>query len=472
MQGEPRSNRWWDLGAVALVAAIALGLRYGTNILRSGPIFDERFIIVPIEDLIDRGWSVETAIDYTETKGPTFIWTYAALGRLLGGELNDLRLISVLAFIAGVVPLLLIAGRCGLRGPSTLMVAGFYVLLPHNAVLSQLLMSEPLFIFGALWLAWLFLWGSGGGGGGGSGGEGGGVGDRGHPVLGPVLFGVVLSLLLHLRVHAVALAAAASLVAIERDGRRAWPWIAACAAAGLSRLPLWLRWGGLVSPEYQSAHQLGLDLDAVTYLAAATIPLTAIFLWPALKRGQVQFPRGPLSSPGTQPGKLDLSPFFHGRRIIMACAGAGMVLALVARPTMGEKMQIIGIEVDRYMGLVWGAVGKLTSDPSLAGVLVGALAIAGLGGLGALAACAWRRAPSDVPAAVGRLQFWTLAAGCAMYGLTRSVVYDRYLLQWAVLLPVVWVGRLGRAALLAEGLLLLLMQCRFAWRMLVTLHPE
>ncbi len=445
MQGEPRSNRWWDLAALALVAAIALGLRYGTNILRSGPIFDERFIIVPIEDLIDRGWSVETAIDYTETKGPTFIWMYAALGTLLGGELNDLRLISVLAFIGGLVPLLLIAGRCGLRGPSTVMVAGLYVLLPHNAVLSQLLMSEPLFIFGALWLAWLFLWGSGGGGG----SEGGGEGDCGHPVLGPVLFGVVLSLLLHLRVHAVAFAAAASLVALERDGRRAWPWIAACAAAGLSRIPLWLRWGGLVSPEYQSAHRLGLDLDAVTYLVAATIPLTAVFLWPALREGAVR-----------------------GRRIIMACAGAGMLLALVARPTMGEKMQIIDIEVDRYMGLVWGTVGMLTSDPFLQGMVVGALAIAGLGGLGALAACAWRRAPSDVPAAVGRLQFWTLAAGCAMYGLTRSVVYDRYLLQWAVLLPVVWVGRLGRAAILAEGLLLFLMQFRFAWRMLVTLHPE
>jgi hypothetical protein len=297
-------------------------------------------------------------------------------------------------------------------------------------------MSEPLFILGALWLAWIFLWGSGGEGG------------RAHPVAGPILFGAVLAVLLHVRVHAVAFAAAASLVALERDGRRAWPWIAACAAAGLCRVPLWIRWGGLVSPAYQGAHGLGLDLDAATYLVAATIPLLAVFLWPALR-----------AAGGA------------GRRVVACGAAAGLLLALAARPDLTETMTVDGLEVDRYMGLVWGVAGRITGDPVLAGVVVGGLAVLGAAGLGALAACAWSRGPRDVPAAAARLQLVTLAAGCAMYGLTRSVVYDRYLLQWAILLPVVWVGRLGRAALLAEGVLLLLLQARFVWRMLVTVHP-
>ena len=40
-----------------------------------------------------------------------------------------------------------------------LAVAGLYALLPHNAVLGQLVMSEPSFVFGALWLMWVFVWG-------------------------------------------------------------------------------------------------------------------------------------------------------------------------------------------------------------------------------------------------------------------------------------------------------------------------
>ncbi|MHC4108416.1 MAG: hypothetical protein ACYSTY_10065 [Planctomycetota bacterium] len=204
--------------------------------------------------LIDESWSVENAIDFEETKGPALIWTYALVGELVGSELNRLRLVSVAFFVLGSVPLLLIGRACGVAGPWLLIVAALYVLLPHNAVLGQLLMSEPVFVFGSLWLMWIFVRGFGASA----------ASER--RVIGPVAFGAILAILLHNRVHAAAFGAAAVLVAWERDGRRSWPWWAACAAAGLVRVPLWIRWGGLVSPEYQSMHGLGFSPASLTYL--------------------------------------------------------------------------------------------------------------------------------------------------------------------------------------------------------------
>jgi hypothetical protein len=266
------------IGALVLVLAVAVVLRYGTNILGKGLVFDEGFILVPIENLLIRGWSVETAIDFKETKGPAFVWAYALAGAVVGPDLNDLRFVSVVFFVVGVVPLLLICRACArtgaggggrLAGPGMLMVAGLYALLPHNAVLGQLLMSEPSFVFGSLWLMWAFVWGFGT------------SRDDHHAILGPVVFGVILAVLLHHRVHAAAFGAAAALTALERDRWRSWPWWVACAAAGLARVPLWIRWGGLVAPEYQSMHALGFSPDSLTYLAAAVVPLAALFLWPA-----------------------------------------------------------------------------------------------------------------------------------------------------------------------------------------------
>ena len=55
--GTDRTTRWM-IGAVLLVLAFALILRYGSNVLDRGLVFDEPFIIQPIQDLLDRGWSV------------------------------------------------------------------------------------------------------------------------------------------------------------------------------------------------------------------------------------------------------------------------------------------------------------------------------------------------------------------------------------------------------------------------------
>ena len=205
LDAQQRSSRMWLLGAICLVLVVGLVLRYTTNVRAKGPTFDERYIGPPIVSLIDEGWSVKNAIDFEETKGPALIWTYAMVGELVGSDLNRLRLISVAFFVLGSVPLLLIGRACGLAGPWLLVVAALYVLLPHNAVLGQLLMSEPLFVFGSLWLMWVFVWGFG---------ESATAGRR---VMGPVVFGAILAILLHNRIHCAAFGAAAVLVAWERD---------------------------------------------------------------------------------------------------------------------------------------------------------------------------------------------------------------------------------------------------------------
>ncbi len=433
MSNEPTTNdRRWMIGAVVLVLIAGIALRYATNILDKGPVYDERYIRVPIDDLLARGWSVETAIDFTETKGPTLIWSYALGGQLVGPELNDLRLVSVFFFVTGVVPLLLVTRRCGLAGPALPLVAGCYILLPRNAALGQLLMSEPSFIWWSLWLLWVFVWGFGD------------SRSTQRTVVGPVLVGGLRAILLHLRIHAVAFAAAIVLVAFQRDRWRSWPWWAACVVAGLSRVPLMIRWEGLVSPEYQGAHGLGLAPASMTYLAAALVPMTAVLLWPALLERR----------------------FATRRWMIGLGAGLGLVLALAARPLLAETMTILDFDVKRYLGLTALAVGRITATGLLQAVLLGALAVIGAAALGAMASIGWARSTQDRIGVVHRLQFWTLVTGCSLYVLTNSVVYDRYLLAWAVLMPIVWVVSLPRRAMVAQGLLLLVIASWSVWRFL------
>lgn len=426
-----RGSWAWAVAAAVLVVAVAAGGRYATRIRDKEALYDEVYLYGAIEDLIVKGWSVETAIDYRETKGPALIWTYALAGAAAGSGLDDMRLVSAIFFAAGVVPLVLLCRRCGLRGSEIALAALFYALLPHNAALGQLVMSEPSFVFGALWLMWAFAWGFGPRRG------------QGHPAAGPIVFGVILAALLHHRIHAAAFGCAACLVAFERDRVASWPWWAACAAAALLRVPLWLRWGGLVAPEFQGMHSLGLGLDGVTYLVAALAPWTAIFLWPGLVAG-----------------------WKRPRALVPIGAGAvvGMALAIVASPDLGETLTFGDRSVHRFLGFV-ATAGRTASDlPPLQGLVVAALAIAGGAGLGALAGLAWSRPARGGLAA--RLAVWTLAAGCAMYLLTRAYVFDRYLLSWGVLMPLVWVALLPRPALALQGVVLGAFAARHAGRFL------
>jgi hypothetical protein len=412
------ARRWDWPAALLLVVIVACALRWGTHVLDKGLLFDERYITVPIQALISDGWSVTRAIDFQETKGPTLIWSYAILGGALGGELNDLRLVSVGLFVLGVIPLLLIARWCHLKGAAFVWVALLYVLLPYQALVGQLVMSETSFVFGALWLAWIFCWG---------------FSDErrtAHMVAGPVLFGIVLTLLLHNRIHAVAFAAAAVLVATQRDGRGSWPWWLAALLAGLLRLPLWIRWGGPVSPSYQDLFQTGLDLENLTYLAAAFVAFTGLLIVAVARPGVARSTIG----------------------LLIGGAVVGLILGLLVPVTLADTLTFQEVVHRRYLGIVVTVVGQ-PPPTGAQNLVIALLAAIGLASMGALAGLSLQRPANDRAGVVMRLTFWSLFTGWALYSLNRGFVFDRYLMPWATLLPVVLVVCLRRPTLVLQALL-------------------
>jgi hypothetical protein len=420
-----KNSAIWVAAAFAVVLIVSLGLRLGTNISRLGAQWDEQYIRVPIEDLINKGWSVKTAIDFKESKGPAFIWPYALLGEITGSQLNDLRLITVMFFVAGIVPLILICRRCGVSHWALPLIALLYVLIPQNAVLGQLVMSEPSFVFGGLWLLWAFLWGFGE------------TSRQEKRVWGPIVFGVLLAILLHNRIHAVAFAGAAALVAFERDRFRSWPWWLACALAGLMRVPLWMRWGGLVSPEYAELHSLGFRVDSLTYLAAALAPYTAVLLWPVFM--QVQFKKF--------------------RWMCFAGAALGLALVIVA-PVHLDRTLLLEIEGESgprpvYQGMAATLCRAVpaTYGPSMA---ISAMTVIGLASLGALAAISLSQSVTQQLGQSFRLQFWTLLCGWCMYMMTSGYLFDRFIMAWAILMPIVWLKALPRWLIILQAIALAL----------------
>ncbi len=415
-----RGGRRAALISLGVLAAVAAGLRLATHVADRPAIWDEKRMSPVIEALTERGWTVETAIDYQDTKGPAFFWLYGAAAEITGPDVTRLRPLSAALFALCGIPLGLVAARCGVRGWSVALLAFLWALLPYNAVLGQLFMSEPSFMLGGLALGAVFMWG---------------VGDlrhAGHPVAGPILFGALVAVLLHHRVHAVAWALAAVLVAVARLGPRgAWPWLAACAAAGASRLPLYLRWGGFVSGDYQERLGLGLSPESLVYLAATLAPVTAVLTVPivtsALRRRRWRAVAG-----------------------VSAAAVAGLVLGLVAAPDISETA-LDG--KPRFDGMVATTVGALGPDASRAAIAI--LAAAGSSGLAAALQLALRRPVATATGAAERLAAWSLAGGWAMYAFTRGVVYDRYALPFMILLPLLWLRRLPKWALAAESIVLL-----------------
>lgn len=421
--------RWF---ALALVILAGLGLRYGTNILDYPDVRDELLMKKPVDDIVERGWSIETAIDYQEVKGPAFFWPYALGAQVIGNTMNDLRLISLLFFIGGAVPLLLIALRCGAKGWRLLLVAAFYVLLPYNAWIGQLFFSEPSFTFLGLWMMWAFVRS---------------IAPAAEHTVTParpvhslghlILFAVLFSVLLHHRPQAVALAGAAALVVFERHGVRSWPWLLACLLAGLSRLPLWMYWGGLVTSDYQGLFTFGFRLDPLTYLLAAMTPFIAVFLWPVLTEAQHQ-----------------------SRRWWVLTAGViGALFGLAFSPDIFARGEYLPPGTEEaasqplYMGVVATAVKATLPVGYIQQLAVALLAGFGTASLAAMFIVTWSRSPDEPIGVVCRLVFWMLAAGAPLYIVTAGPVYDRYLAVWVILLPIVWALTLPRIAIIAQALL-------------------
>ncbi len=442
------ADRKWGMLSLLFIVVFAFVLRGVTNITARGPIFDERWITRPIADLIRNGWSIDRAIDFQETKGPALIWPYAVGGAMLiddpkevagpdapaGGKrgrapeawdppiiggpvpappqmLSALRLISILCFALAVIPLLILASACGIRGPPLLLVTVLFALLPQLAILGQLVMGEISFVLIALVMLAVVAWGCGVGNG------------TRHPVAGPVLYAILLAVLLHSRVHAAPFAVAVALATFQRESWRSWPWWVASLAGGLLRLPLWVRWGGPVSSDFQQLHGVGLRLESLTYLAAAMVLPLGIFLlaW-CLKRKSGRWWWLPL---------------------------AGMVVGAVlgmAAPIDFAVPEALDLQLlqDRYQGVAATAASMLGGEGAGRAIVLGLMAVVGLGGLGALLAASLEQPARTVAGLVLQIQSFAITCGWLMYAITRGFVFDRYLLVWCVALPIAWVLLLPR----------------------------
>lgn len=402
-----------------LVLAVAMSLRFLTDAQTLDATWDEPAMHPIVRQLVRGGWGVENSLDYEDTKGPAFFWTYAGIAEFTGDSLANLRTLTTAFFVISGLLCAIVCVHAFKPDATTqptigavALVTALFVVLPYQAVLGQLFMSEPSFVAASLLLILIYI-----------------DSLRGQSRFGPVLFCLILTLVLHHRVHIVALAGAICLVSWWRDGRASWPWWWACIAAGLLRLPLMLRWDGLVSPLYQSRYGLGFQPDNLAYLAIAALPYTwitlATIMWDRVRRS----------------------------RWVLALTIAGLggaVLGLAAAPDLG-----LVLDESRYLGFAASLLRLMPEDSSLQ-VLVMRLGVAlGVAGLVSVVAVAFSQEPDD-PMIPGVLQIagLVLVLGWLLYGTARGDVYDRYLLSFSILLPIVWIRRCPRPLVILQLLLL------------------
>ncbi|MDP7009211.1 MAG: hypothetical protein QGI78_06545 [Phycisphaerales bacterium] len=422
MHNPVKHDLGWMSFSVIAVALVLFAVRYGSSIMDSGVVFDEQFITVPIFDLIEQGWSVQTAIDFEETKGPAMIWPYAAIGELFGGSLNALRLVSLLSSVACMAVLTFIASLCGVRRAGHLAVAVGWVLLPYVLVFSEIVMGEISFILFELLAVAVYLQS---------------LRTNTRALLLPVLFCVLTAIALHSRIHVVALVGGICLVAFLRDGVRSWPWWVAGACAGLLRIPLLVRWDGLVSPKYQNLHALGFRLESLSYLAAALAPFVAVF---AVQAWHVK----------------------RNKKWLVTAACLGVALLFIAPPTLVVP-ETIDYEhaTDRFQGIIGTAVLMVTKDSTLQQLLLAALAAIGLAGLLGLR-LQLHQYDQTIKSTALRITFWTLTIGWLLYACTQGFVFDRFLLVWAFLLPIFWWTQLPRYLFALQALAMFAIALRLA----------
>ncbi|MBT4531037.1 MAG: hypothetical protein HOC27_07505 [Phycisphaerae bacterium] len=406
-----QNNNSWIVSATFLVVIVLFGIRWSSDILTKGPVFDEKYITVPIHNLINEGWSVETAIDFEETKGPAMIWPYAIAGKLFGGTLNDLRVVSVWFSILALLVLSWIALKSGVQKHGFLMVAIGWLLLPYNLVFSEIVMGEISFLLLSLLAVMAFLWGVE-------------HETKTKRIIAPVLYCIAVVLALHSRIHVVALTGAICVTAYSLQGIRSWPWWVASVVAGLLRIPLWLRWGGLVSPEYQALHGLGFRIESLSYLAAALFPFVGVFAIEAWRLAK-------------------------GKMYLVASFCFGVLLVFIAMPDLSipESIDFLNPN-DRFQGIVASVVTRSSSSALVQQSLLACFAGVGLAGLVGVWNC---RAKARY---AGSITFWALTFGWLLYAVTRGFVFDRFLLTWAFLLPIMYVRALPKWILVGQYIFL------------------
>ncbi|HIO53067.1 MAG TPA: hypothetical protein EYN32_05425 [Phycisphaerales bacterium] len=406
-------NVTWITSAAIFVAVVLFGVRWSSGIMNKGPVLDEKYITVPINDIITKGWTVETAIDFQETKGPAMIWQYAFFGKMLGGTLNDLRLISVWSSLLCLVLLTWVAVRSAVYRKNLYYIAIGWLLIPYNLVFSEIVMGEVSFLLLSLFAVVAFIWGI----------------EENAPkyrrFVAPLLYCVAVSVALHSRIHVVALTGGICFTAFALLGLRSWPWWVASVLAGLLRIPLWMRWGGLVSPEYQTLHGLGFRLESLSYLAGAMVPFVGVF--------------------AIEGWRIAKSRLFL---IISFCIG--VLLVLSAMPDLVVPSGDIDYvnNNDRFQGIAATLVKRISLNGAVQQGILASLAGVGLAGLAGLWVC------KDRARIVGSITFWSLTFGWLLYAMTRGFVFDRFLLTWAFLLPIVWFKILPKRLLIPQYVLL------------------
>lgn len=418
---------WWIVVSIVLLVFLSFFLRWSSNVMEKGATWDERYILVPIMDLVNEGWSVETAIDFQEAKGPAMIWPYALWAEVFGDSLNTLRLLSLICLLLTSLPLMWLALRCGLSPPALPLVSLGLFLLPFEAVLAQLVMGESSYVLGVALMLAVVVWGSA-------------TGTYGPPgrerrFLGPFLYALVLVVLLHSRIHVVPIAGGVCLALFCRDGFRSWPWWVASIIAGLLRIPLWVRWGGLVSSDYQGMHGLGLRFESLTYFGAAFTVFFGIFL---------------------------LMWFARYRHLVFwwwAPAGVllGLLLGVLVPPDLIDPQEWEAIDVKSislFMGPTRSLAIGLFPDEALQWIPISILCAIGLGGLGAFGAMSFQCRSGDTIATVSRVQFITMLCAWGLYMFTYGFVFDRFMLAWTALMPILWVAMLPRWAWFIQAIVL------------------
>jgi len=331
----------------------------------------------------------------------------------LGGSLNDLRLVSVWSSILALFVLTWIAVRSSVYKNELFFIGIGWLLIPYNLVFSELVMGEVSFLFLSLLAVAAFFWGIEANA------------PKSRKMVAPLLYCIAVALALHSRIHVVALAGGVCVTAYALQGTKSWPWWVASILAGTLRIPLWMRWGGLVSPEYQALHGLGFRLESLSYLAAALAPFVGVF---AIEGWRVA----------------------KSKACLFCAFLLGVLLMYVAMPDLTIPVGKIDLTLEhaRFQGFAATFAKTFTTSGSLQQVLLALLAGVGLAGLAGLWQC-------KVKASVaGSITFWSLAFGWLLYSLTRGFVFDRFLLTWAFLLPIVWYRVLPKWLLIPQYIVL------------------
>ncbi len=400
-QSEP-SSAWatWlacTLGCLAVLVIVHLVAGVGTLPVK----WDEKYVKPVLDAIFASQWSLHSLVDYDDTKGPVFFWLYAAFGELVGRDLRSLRWLSILCTALWAASLGTLLSRDERRPGQLAAVMGLALTLPYSLVMSQLVMSEPSFLLGCVIMAMLAVRSLGC------------ERIRVRQLNGPIMFGLLFAILLHHRIHVVALAGAIVLLAAHRDRWKSWPWFAAGLAAGLSRLPLYLRWGGLVGESFQHRYSVGLRLDSLVYLSAALLPtigLTLIVAW--IRRRQL--------------GRQALGA-------IVIAGGFGAGLAAMAPPALSSDPQALN-----FAGPIASLLRPVAGSPMLLNGLFAMLSALGVMSMAAMVALTWRRGYEASP--IVRYGSWlaclTIIFGWLLSAFAGGDVYDRYLIAFTFLWPV------------------------------------